>query len=427
MTEVFEFGVNVFESFIIFSFLTLYFGCKYKDIKAVIGFAAGMAFDILEVTYLNTLFDYEGFWGLIYTLTFFAYCYFFLNGNVYIQLFISGFLDCMIYFTTLVSVIFLSVIMNDQIDCFFVMSAERIAWIAISKALLILACLILLKFRFTQIIKQKNMIALIAMPIISMLSMVGIMEAFLQYNELKFELFLSSMGIMLANVLTYYMFITINKKIKTETELAILKQKSELDKKNAKDIEEFYNKTCGVHHDLLIHFSTISRLMEENTEKAREYIQTVTKNQLDEIKTMIKTGNDCFDAIVNTKIAVCEKYGIYCQVRIGEHTLDELSHDEIAILFGNLFDNAIEASKNSAEKTIKLDVQFQDEYISVFMKNSIDNSVLDKNKYLHTTKQNKEYHGFGTKNIKRIVEKHHGIIDYDEQDGYFICDILILT
>ena len=39
------------------------------------------------------------------------------------------------------------------------------------------------------------------------------------------------------------------------------------------------------------------------------------------------------------------------------------AYDEIAILFGNLFDNAIEAAKKSTEKIVKLDVCIQDVYL----------------------------------------------------------------
>ena len=104
-----------------------------------------------------------------------------------------------------------------------------------------------------------------------------------------------------------------------------------------------------------------------------------------------------------------------------EHALDSLPYDEIAILFGNLFDNAIEAAKKSTGKIVKLDVCIQDVYLSVFIKNTIDKSVLA----MLTTKDNKEYHGFGIKNIKGIVDKYKGIIQFDEENGYFICDILI--
>lgn len=36
----------------------------------------------------------------------------------------------------------------------------------------------------------------------------------------------------------------------------------------------------------------------------------------------------------------------------------------------------------------------------------------------------KEYRGYGVKNIKKVVEKYNGIIEYFEKDGELCCDIL---
>lgn len=425
MINLFEIGINILEELTILVFLTLYFGNKYKGVKSVVSFTVGLIIAVIAITYLNSLYIYEAFLGVIFIFLYFLYCCVFLKGDIYTKLFISGFINCIVYSLALFSALCVSILFKDNAHQMYNMSTERIALIAISKSLLIIICIILLKFRFNYVAKKNNMLLLIFMPIITELSTVGIMQVFLRHNELKSELFLASVSVMLTNILTYYAFIKINKDIQNETELIILHQKLENDKKNARDIEELYNKVCGTKHDLLIHFSTISRLLDESKEKAQEYIQTVTNNQLDTIKNLISTGNDCFDAIVNTKIALCEKYSISVRIRAMEKAIDNLPHDEIAILIGNLFDNAIEASKNSERKIIKLDVQIQDAYLSVCMKNSIDKSVLAENKKLYTTKENKHYHGFGTKNIKRIVEKHSGHLSYDEENGYFICDILL--
>ncbi len=59
------------------------------------------------------------------------------------------------------------------------------------------------------------------------------------------------------------------------------------------------------------------------------------------------------------------------------------------------------------------------------MMNSVDVSVLKNNKTLQTTKSDKAVHGFGTKNIQKIVDKHNGIVNYFEENGYFGCQILI--
>ncbi|MGN0474256.1 MAG: GHKL domain-containing protein, partial [Acutalibacteraceae bacterium] len=53
------------------------------------------------------------------------------------------------------------------------------------------------------------------------------------------------------------------------------------------------------------------------------------------------------------------------------------------------------------------------------IRNSIDNSVLDTNPELKTTKAG-EGHGFGIAQIRNITEKYSGMLDIYEQDGCFV-------
>lgn len=425
MISLFELGINILEMFIVLMFLTFYFGSKFGGIRAVMGFLAGWVVTVGIITFLNTLFIYEAFLGIIFALLYFIYCILFLKGNTAVKLFVSSFINCAVYSIALASALLVSVFSGGNISGLCTMSAERICLIVLSKILLIVTCTALLKFRFGHVIKRHNMLLFIAASFVTELSTVGIMQIFMKYSDLNSELLLAAISVLITNFFIYYVFIKTDKEIEREANLALLKQKIEIDKKNAADIESLYLKACGIHHDLSIHFSTISKLMESGSDKAQNYINSVINNHLSSAKTLIKTGNDCFDALANTKIALCEKHGIKCRIRIMEHSIDILPHDEIAVLFGNLFDNAIEAAKNSDKKIIKLDVCLQGPYLSVFIKNSIDASVLESNMDLNTTKNDKSFHGFGIKNIKRIVDKYNGLIRFDEESGYFICDILI--
>lgn len=425
MINLFEISINMLEEFIMLLCLTLYLGCRYDGIKRILGFLVSYAVSFCIITWMNSIYVYEGFLGLIFIGLYFLYALIFLKGDIYNKLFISGFINCVVYFIALCSTLCLSILLGDHFEKLYSMSYERIITVIIGKIVLIIACVFMLKYRFSYVGKRSNMILLICMPIIAVLSMVGIMQVFLKYNEAKAELLLATVGIMLVNILTYYIFVKINKDVERETALVVLQQRVDNDKKNARDIEELYSKVCGTHHDLLLHFSTVSRLLDEDPDKARAYIKDVTHNQLDTIKTLIKTGNDCFDAIANAKIALCEKHRIVTRIYVKKDSLNGLSRDEIVTLFGNLLDNAIEASKDSTRKIIRLDVRADDGFLSILLKNTIDKSVLDANSELRTTKKEKAYHGFGVKNIKRIINKYNGFIDYYEEDGYFVCDIML--
>lgn len=423
---LFEIGVNILEIFILMMFLTLYFGCKYKGIKAALGFVIGWAAATALLTYINTLYLFEEYLGIIFVFVHFIYCILFLKGDTLTKLFVSSFINCILYTISLITIICGCIFLSGDVEKIFTMTPERVCLIAFGKILLIIVCAILLKFRFTHSAARRQTMLLFALiPIVTHISTIGILKIFFKHTDLSGELMIAALGCFTTIFLIYWLFININKDIDKSVRLSLLEQKVENDKKNARDIEQLYSKTCGVQHDLVTHFSTVSKLLEESPQKAQEYINSVLNNRLSMIKTMIKTGNDYFDAVANTKIALCEKYGITCRVRVMENALDFLMYDEIAILFGNLFDNAIEAAKNSSKKIIRLDVCVQDVYLSVFMKNTIDGSVLKGNKNLLTTKDDKEHHGFGIKNIKEVVDRHKGILQFDEENGYFICDILI--
>lgn len=105
--------------------------------------------------------------------------------------------------------------------------------------------------------------------------------------------------------------------------------------------------------------------------------------------------------------------------------LNKLNDSEIGVIFGNLFDNAIRAAEASTEKTIELEVKRAGEYLSIVMMNSVDKSILNENGALETTKNDRAFHGYGIKNIKRIVSNYDGMMNFFEEDGFFGCQILI--
>ena len=63
------------------------------------------------------------------------------------------------------------------------------------------------------------------------------------------------------------------------------------------------------------------------------------------------------------------------------------------------------------------------EYRIITVENYISKSVLNDNKELHTSKQDKKSHGLGTQIIKKLVKKNNGTCDYHEEGNMFCCEI----
>lgn len=105
-----------------------------------------------------------------------------------------------------------------------------------------------------------------------------------------------------------------------------------------------------------------------------------------------------------------------------------MEDDDLVSLLGNVLDNAMEACEHvQRRKEIYLEVKKARSYLLLTVKNTISKPVLNNNPELKSTKEDKINHGFGIKNVKKIVEKYNGFVTYDEKDDKFICKTMLLV
>lgn len=423
--KAFEMLLNFIDAASIMIFLTLYLGAKYSGWKKYGGLVLGIAVDIAVTMILNHIYIFEALFSLIFILLYFTYMILFLKGDIYKKIFLAGFMYCIIYAVGAVCLLSTGILIGKTYEELLVFSTVRVIYCFSTKAVLILVLAVILRFPIKSTMPKSNAIAFILVPLVAELSIVEIVNMFIMHEDLKAKLFVVLGSVVGIIILSYYMLIRIESDLKLQKANAALKQKVESDREHAKEIVEMYDEICGIRHDLTIYFSNALTYMQESPEKAAGYMQSIVKEHLDIKNAYIDTGNKCFDTIVSAKIAICNRLDIYVSMEVMNGSLERLNDDEIGIIFGNLFDNAIEASKKSQERTIELEVKIKGDILSILMQNSVDKSVLESNKSLATTKKDKERHGYGTKNIKRIVADREGTIKYFEENGYFGCHITI--
>ena len=141
----------------------------------------------------------------------------------------------------------------------------------------------------------------------------------------------------------------------------------------------------------------------------------------------VKTGCDVLDVILAEKSLYCEKNNIKLTIMADAEGLGFMSDAEIYSLFGNILDNAVEASMRAAEdmRAISLRVKTVGEMISIHEENYFAGTLKFRNGTPVTSKTNTNDHGYGILSIRRIAEKYGGGLTISAQDGVFCLDVLL--
>ena len=176
-------------------------------------------------------------------------------------------------------------------------------------------------------------------------------------------------------------------------------------------------------HDLRHHLlSVLGNIENGNTEAAEIYLKQLLHDYETSIFKYIYIDNSAVNSILNMKISRCHANKIDIKTEI-ESDFSDFSDIDICVLLANLLDNAIEASLNVNFPQITVSIRNEKNYLCIVIRNRIENSVLEENGQLLTTKADKSKHGLGVYSISQIVDKYDGMKTYYEKNGYFVADI----
>ncbi|WP_304175209.1 ATP-binding protein [Pseudobutyrivibrio ruminis] len=156
-------------------------------------------------------------------------------------------------------------------------------------------------------------------------------------------------------------------------------------------------------------------------------------------ESFMNTGNKVLDVVLTTKSLQCQKKNITLNAMVDGDLLSDIHVKDICSLFGNILDNAIEASQQVADKEkrlITLSVRKRNQFIivecdnysdseNVKLRNNQKRSFFGKNNLPKTTKGDNVKHGYGLKSITQVAEKYGGAMNCSYEDGWFKLKVLL--
>lgn len=207
----------------------------------------------------------------------------------------------------------------------------------------------------------------------------------------------------------------LSEKSELEYELKELKSTAESIRKQDDEIHTLHENVRRIKHDMKNHLMVIaSYLNGSDYDNAKAYTSQIL-DKLNAAHSYIETGNSLLNHILNEKLNKARENGVSVKAEIENLSFGRMESLDFSALLSNLLDNAIEANPTE----ISVVISQRRGYETIFVKNTINKSVLAENPDLKTTKSDGTSHGMGIPQIKAITEKYGGMCDFYEEDGYF--------
>ena len=150
------------------------------------------------------------------------------------------------------------------------------------------------------------------------------------------------------------------------------------------------------------------------------------EKEIDIYDSSVKTGNEAVDVILTEKSLLCKKDQIKLTCMADCSGLSYISDSDIYSLLGNALDNAINAvmALPVQSRNISLVIKKTNSFTSISIINPYQGRITINEDGLPETSKDTDYHGYGMKSIKMIVEKYNGNLQIEAKDNMFTLSIL---
>lgn len=205
-----------------------------------------------------------------------------------------------------------------------------------------------------------------------------------------------------------------------QTRLAAEQEQYELIRKH---IEE----TRVQRHDFKHHVAVISSLAEQGeTQKLKDYVAQYNKTVSMDMPEVF-----CKSFVLNSLLCYYKKFadddGTRCEIKLAIPERISIPDNDLCIIFGNLFENAIEACRYlpREKRYIMLKATVIGSMLSVLVENSFDGEIKQVGDGYLSRKRGMEKQGVGILSVKTLTEQYGGTLCETDNGEVFSVNLLL--
>ncbi len=218
------------------------------------------------------------------------------------------------------------------------------------------------------------------------------------------------MLIFLANTGLLFLYLWYIRKKEKLIAMQIENEKLETDMTYYKLLSSRNDGLLSFTHDIKNHLTVIKAL---NTDKEIDSYICEMLEMISRQKPLSDSGNRLLDIILGRYSEECAAKGISLAFDVSNNSLQNFENHDMVTVLGNLLDNAAEAAENSEKKVISFVTDNKNGYNIIIITNSCDSvPEFAADNTPISTKSPSEYHGIGIKNVKNVLKKYDGDVEF---------------
>ena len=185
-------------------------------------------------------------------------------------------------------------------------------------------------------------------------------------------------------------------------------------------LRQLQQNAASYRHDMRHHFALLQGMAsEERIEEMKEYLKTA-QSDMDAITPMRFCENETVNLILSAFAAKAKQSEILLSIdaKLPDSLL--FSDTELCSLLSNALENAMQATEqlsDSNDRIIRLRMFSKNNKLCVDIRNRYQ---IEPRFHRGLPAAKEQGHGFGTKSMIHIVEKHGGVVQFSVKDGWFI-------
>ena len=266
-------------------------------------------------------------------------------------------------------------------------------------------------------------------PVTTIMLYVGVFYANAQVGKGRSILCLGCILLLFSNVLVFYIVEKLTQVLDQNKEYEMMRMQNTFNQTYYQKLEEMGQKQKQYAHDLKEYLQTIGGLAVKNQNTEIVDIIKSMEVEIDSVSDKVYTKHSILNALLCEKEQCAKQMGIQVSIMVEpELELDVIKNNELILMVGNLFTNAIEAAA-LCEKERRIDFKFfcsEGNFIVLDIENTYGNKIKKIGDQYLSTKKDGVNHGIGIRSVRQTAEKYGGILFQEQKDGVFV-SILTLS